>query len=189
MRETSENLLKPSKNSSLGTKNQNPRENFAQNCPFFEPISGVATPQPSGSNPDRSPTAQWLNMRISPASSLPAPGSDPSLCLQGSTPNPCPARRWRKASCGGGGFQKSQYWPKIPSIQNPWPGRRWRQAPCGAGGFQKSQYWPKFPSIPNPWARRWRKAPHGGGGFQKSQYWLKFPSIQNPWARRRRQAP
>ena len=75
MRETSEHVPKPSKKSSPGTKNQNPRENLAQICPFFEQISGVATPQPSGSNPDRSPVAQWLNMRISPASCLPAPAS------------------------------------------------------------------------------------------------------------------
>ena len=74
MRETSKNLPKPSKKLSPGTKNQNPRENFTQHCPFFEPISGVATPQPSGSNPDRSPIAQWLNMRISPASRLPGVG-------------------------------------------------------------------------------------------------------------------
>ena len=45
---------------------------------LFLPISGVATPQPSGSNPDRSPIAQWLNMRISPASQL------PGLCLPAS---------------------------------------------------------------------------------------------------------
>ena len=38
-----------------------------------------------GSNPDRSPVAQWLNMRISPASCLPAPASQlPGLCLPAS---------------------------------------------------------------------------------------------------------
>ena len=121
-----------------------------------------------GSNPDRSPVAQWLNMRISPASCLPAPASRlPGLCLPASASrgpfktrarpgvggkpraagevfrnhntgrnsplfkNPCPARRWGEAPCGGGGFQKSQYWPKFPSIQNPCLARRWRQAPCG----------------------------------------------------------
>ena len=38
----------------------------------------VATSQSWGSNPDRSPVAQWLNMRISPASRL------PGLCLPAS---------------------------------------------------------------------------------------------------------
>ena len=99
-----------------------------------------ATSQSWGSNPDRSPVAQWLNMRISPASCLPAP----SLCLQGSIQNPCAARRRREAPCGAGGFQKSQYWPEFPSIPNPCLARRWRQAPCGGEGFQKSQYWPKL---------------------------------------------
>ena len=85
MRETSKNLPKPSKKLSPGTKNQNPRENFAPNGTFFWTTSGVATPQPSGSNPDRSPIAQWLNMRISPASCLPAPASRlPGLCLPAS---------------------------------------------------------------------------------------------------------
>ena len=147
-------------------------------APFGEFWSNfcVATSQSWGSSPDRSPIAQWLNMRISPASCLPAPRPlPPSLCLQGSIQNPCPARRWREAPCGAGGFQKSQYWPEFPSIQNPCPGRRWRQAPCGGEGFQKSQYWPKFPSIPNPClARCWWQAPCGGEGFQKSQYWPKL---------------
>ena len=85
MRATSENLLKPSKNLFPGTKNQNPRKNCAQISPFVEQTSGVATPQPSGSNPDRSPVAQWLNMRISPASCLPGPASQlPGLCLPAS---------------------------------------------------------------------------------------------------------
>ena len=58
--------------------------------------------------------------------------------------NPWPPRHWRQAPCGGEGFPKSQYWPKLPSIQNPCLARRWRQAPCGGEGFQKSQYWPKL---------------------------------------------
>ena len=38
----------------------------------FLPTSDVPTSQSWGSNPDRSPVAQWLNMRISPASCLAA---------------------------------------------------------------------------------------------------------------------
>ena len=151
MRETSENLPKPSKQLSPGTKNQNPRENFAQNCPFFEPISGAATPQPSGSNPDRSPVAQWLNMRISPASCLPAPASQlPGLCLQGSIQNLCPAWRWRKAPCGGGGFQKSQYWPKFPSIQKPLPGPALGGSPVRRGRFSEITILARIPLHSKP---------------------------------------
>ena len=118
-------------------------------------------------------------------SCLPAPlPLPPSLCLQGSIRNLRPTQRWRNAPCGGGGFQKSQYWPEFPPIQNPCPGRRWRQAPCGGGGFQKSQYWPKFPSIQKPLpGPALGEAPCYGEGFQKSQYWPKFPSIQNPCRR------
>ena len=43
----------------------------------------VQTSQSWGSSPDRSPVAQWLNMRISPASSLPAPGSIPASAARG----------------------------------------------------------------------------------------------------------
>ena len=96
MLETSDNLPKPSQNQSPGTKNQNPCENITQICFIFGHFL----------------VAQWSNMRISPAYCLLPP------CLQGSTQNPCLARRRRKAPCGGEGFQKSQYWPKFPSIQN-----------------------------------------------------------------------
>ena len=144
MRETSENLPKPSKNLPLAPKIKTLAKTSAKTVSFFEPISGVATPQPSASNPDRSPVAQWLKMRISPASCLPAPWPlPPGLCLQGSIQNPCPARRRRKAPCSGEGFQKSQYWPKFPYIKNPCPVQGWRQALCGGEGLQKSHYWPE----------------------------------------------
>ena len=74
MRETSENLPKPSKKLSHGSKNQSPREDLAKNFHFFWPTSGVPASRSWGSNPDRSPVAQWLNMRISPASRLPGDG-------------------------------------------------------------------------------------------------------------------
>ena len=45
-----------------------PSRKLRSNLFLFWTLFGVATPQPSGSNPDRSPVAQWLNMRISPAS-------------------------------------------------------------------------------------------------------------------------
>ena len=156
MRDTSENLPKPSKNPSPGTKNQNSRENLAQNCPFFEPISGVATPQPSGSNPDGSSVAQWLNMRITPASCLPAPASRlPGLCLPASAsrgPFRIAARTGvgGKPRAAGEVVRNHNIGPNSPPFKNPCPAQRWGEAPCGAGGFQKSQYWPKSPSIQNP---------------------------------------
>ena len=124
----------------------------------------VAASQSWGSNPDRSPVAQWSNMRISPASLPPGVHSKP---VPGPALAESPVRRGRfseitilaeillhskslagpllgEAPCGGEGFQKSQYWPEFPSIQNPCLARRWRQAPCGGEGFQKSQYWPKL---------------------------------------------
>ena len=77
------NLPKPSKKPSPGTKNQNPREILIQNC-FFANFWCCNTTT-WGSNPDRSLVAQWLNMRISPASCLPAPASQlPGLCLPAS---------------------------------------------------------------------------------------------------------
>ena len=59
---------KPFKKTFPGTTHQNHKANLPIVDALFGHISGVATSQPSGSNPDRSPAAQWLNMRISPAS-------------------------------------------------------------------------------------------------------------------------
>ena len=143
MRETSKNLPKPFKKLSPRTQNQNPRENLTQNCLFFLQTSGVATPQPSGSNPDRSPTAQWLNMRISPASSLPAPGSDPSLCLQGSTPNPVPGPALAESPVRRGRFSEITILAEIPVYSKPLPGPALAASPVRQGRFSEITIWPR----------------------------------------------
>ena len=119
MRETPENLPKPFKKQSPIPENKTLTQT-SKTCARFATNYSVATPQSSGSNPDRSPVAQWG--KHAELSFLPAPRPlSPSLCLQGSAQNPCPARRRRKAPCGGEGVQKSQYWLKFASIQNPCP--------------------------------------------------------------------
>ena len=122
-------------------------------------MSGVPTSQSWGSNPDRSPVALWLNMRISPAYRLPGVGGRlraagdvseitilaeillHSKCLAGPALAACPVRR--------GGFAEIAILAQIPLHSKPLPGPALGEAPCGGGGFQKSQYWLKFPSIQN----------------------------------------
>ena len=81
MRETSENLPEPSKKPSPGTPNQKPLRKLRSNFVLFVANFWCCKTTTWGSSPDRSPVAQWLNMRISPASRLPAPRPlPPSLC-------------------------------------------------------------------------------------------------------------
>ena len=107
---------------------------------IFWPISGVATPQSSGSNPDRSPAAQWLNMRISPAScrlQLPASASrGPVKTLSR------PARRWRQAPAAGKAVRNQHRGQEIAYSQNSCvvaPPRRWWQARV-AGKVLRNQH-------------------------------------------------
>ena len=93
-----------------------------------------------GSNPDRSPAAQWLNMRIllasrlPPGSQLPAPGSrGPVKTLSG------PARRWREARTAGKVLRNQHRGRNFAYIQNSCPeapARRCRQARASGKVFR-----------------------------------------------------
>ena len=160
MRETSENLLKHSQNPSLAIKNQNPRENFAHNCLLLCNFC-VATSQSWGSNPDRSPVAQWLNMRISPASLPPGVHSKP-VPVPASAESP--VRRGR--------FSEITILARIPFHSKPLPGPALAASPVRRGRFSEITILAQIPlhSKPLPGLAS-AASPVRREGFQKSQYW------------------
>ena len=122
---------------------------------FFWTTSGAATPQPSGSNPDRSPTAQWLNMRISLASRLPAAGSQ--LPAPGSR-LPAPGCRLPAPSSQGCASQLLASRGPVKTLSGP--ARRWRQAPAAGKVVRNQHRGRNFASIQNSCAA----ARPGAGG-------------------------
>ena len=131
MRGTSEDLPKPFKNHPLEPKIKTLAKSSLKTEPFLDNFC-VATSQSWGSNPDRSPVAQWSNMRISPASLPPGVHSKP---VPGPALAESPVRRGR--------FSEITILAEIPLYSKPL-GPASAASPVRRGRFSET-------TIMGPW--------------------------------------
>ena len=152
---------------------------------LFGHISGVATPQSSGSNPDRSPVAQWLNMQISLASRLPAGCRPPGVQSKRSAGRPGvggkPRRRGRLSEINTGAGKsptvKTRAW-ELRRGAGGKHGRRGRLSEINTGAGNSAPVKTLVrPGVDNkPWRR---------GRFSKIKIWAQICSSQNSCQARR----
>ena len=161
--------------------------------PFFVPF-WCCNSTILGSNPDRSPAAQWTNTRISSAS---RPGSIPAWCAQPGCRLPPPSSQPASASRGpvktlspalaaspdaGAGCQKSTAGPGKRLQSKPLPGPALAASSDAGAGFQKSQYWPEIRLQSKRLASPALAAsPDAGEGCKISTFWPEFGCIGNLW--------